>query len=254
MDTICDLFDLSGKPITRSEVPRPAGQRGPTVVRAVKQGMAEMLAVVARRRVRVISVAAPGIVDVREGVVLETDNVFGWRDLPLAPELTAHFELPVRIDNDVNMAALAELNAGTAPDNFVLIRLNTGIGAAVVLGGRLHHGAHWAAGEIGHMLLDVRALDGASNPRGYLESVVGQDRVQASIRKLARDAGRAAAEQQVTAEVALHMGSAIANIAAVYDPEAVRSRWGSVSSRGGSDSAHSASGSFPGQWTFEFHN
>ncbi len=171
--------------------------------------------------VRAISIAAPGIVDVRNGKVLETDNVFGWRELGVGAELAGHFGLPVLIDNDVNMAALAERNSGTAPDNFVLIRLNTGIGAAVVLGGRLHHGAHWAAGEIGHMLLNIRALDGASDPRGYLESVVGQDRVQQSIRRLARDGGRAAAEQQVTAEVALHLGSAIANIAAVYDPEAI---------------------------------
>lgn len=214
-------FDLSGKPIAHRALPTRPDKGARTVVRALKQGIAEMLQTSPDGPVRVISIAVPGIVNVREGVVLETDNVFGWLDLPLGPELTAHFGLPVCIDNDVNMAALAELNAGTASDNFVLIRLNTGIGAAVVIGGRLHHGAHWASGEIGHMLLDVRALAGASNPRGYLESVVGQDRVQASIRKLAREGGRAAAEQQVTAEVALHMGTAIANIAAVYDPDTV---------------------------------
>jgi predicted NBD/HSP70 family sugar kinase len=70
------------------------------------------------------------------------------------------------------------------------------------------------------MLLDVRALGGVPNPRGYLESIVGKDRVEASVRKSARRNGRAAAEQQVSSEVALHLGSAIANIAAVHDPQA----------------------------------
>lgn len=214
-------FDLGGKPMTRNMLSTKPEKGARSVVRTVRQGLTEMLASAPNAVVRVISIAAPGIVDVRDGRVLETDNVFGWRELGVGAELAGHFGLPVLIDNDVNMAALAERNTGSAPDNFVLIRLNTGIGAAVVLAGRLHHGAHWAAGEIGHMLLNVRAFDGASDPRGYLESVVGQDRVQQSIRRLARDCGKAAAEQQVTAEVALHLGSAIANIAAVYDPDAV---------------------------------
>ena len=102
-----------------------------------------------------------------------------------------------------------------------MLRLHTGIGAAVVLDGRLHHGTHWAAGEIGHMLLDIRGLNREANPRGYLESVVGQDLVRERITKLARRGGRVAAEQQVGRDVALHMGSAIANIASVYDPQAV---------------------------------
>ena len=65
----------------------------------------------------------------RQGVVLETDNVFGWRDRATdGANSSNEFDLPVRIDNDVNMAALAELSAGSAPDNFVFIRLHTGIG------------------------------------------------------------------------------------------------------------------------------
>jgi predicted NBD/HSP70 family sugar kinase len=214
-------FDLRGRPILRSSAPTRADKGVRFVVRALKQGLAELRDASPSGRVQVISLAVPGIVDVRRGIVLETDNVFGWRNLHLGAELSEHFGLPVEIDNDVNMAALAELNAGSAPDDFVLVRLHTGIGAAVVAGGRLHHGAHFAAGEIGHMLLDVRSLGGASNPRGYLELVVGQDRVRASIRRLARRNGLRAAEQEAAEEIALHLGTAMANIAAVYDPQAI---------------------------------
>lgn len=213
--------DLGGNFLTRNQAATSPEKGARAVVRALKRGLTDLLAAVPKANIRLISVAVPGIVDVREGVVLETDNVFGWRDVRLTEELSKEFDLPVRIDNDVNMAALAELNAGSAPNSFVLIRLHTGIGSAVVVGGELHHGAHWAAGEIGHMLLDFRALDGKADPRGYLESVVGQDRVRDRIRKLARRGGRAAAAEQVTGDVALHLGSAIANIASVYDPEAI---------------------------------
>jgi predicted NBD/HSP70 family sugar kinase len=214
-------FDLRGRPIHRSSVPTRADKGVRFVVRTLKHGLAELLDASPSGKVRVISLAVPGIIDVRQGVVLETDNVFGWRNLNLGAQISGHFGLPVQIDNDVNMAALAELNGGSAPEDFVLVRLHTGVGAAVVVGGRLHHGAHFAAGEIGHMLLDVRALSGASDPRGYLESVVGQDRVRASIRRLARRNGIHAAEQEAAGEVALHLGTAMANIAAVYDPQAI---------------------------------
>ncbi len=216
-----ESFDLQGRTLHRNVLPtRPErGARG--IVRALKQGIGELLSAAPEASLRIISLAAPGIIDVRHGIVLETDNVFGWRDLHLGDEISTHFGLPVQIDNDVNMAALAELRAGSAPQDFVLLRLYTGVGAAVVLDGKLHHGAHWAAGEIGHMLLDIRALSGASNPRGYLESVIGEDRVQTRVRKLARKQGRSAAGRTVAEDVALHLGTAIANIASVFDPQAV---------------------------------
>ena len=213
--------DLGGNFLERSQLATSPEKGTRAVIRNLKRGLADLLSRVPEAKIRVISVAVPGIVDVRQGVVLETDNVFGWRDVKLADEVANEFGLPVRIDNDVNMAALAELSAGSAPDNFVFIRLHTGIGSAVVLRGQLHHGAHWAAGEIGHMLLDLRALEQKADPRGYLESIVGQDRVRERIGKLARGGGRAGAELQVNSDVALHLGSAIANIASVYDPEAI---------------------------------
>jgi predicted NBD/HSP70 family sugar kinase len=213
--------DLSGNFLAWDRLATSPESGAHAVVRVLKRGLTDMLARVPKANIRVISVAVPGIVDARQGIVLEAGNVFGWRDVNLKEELSNEFNLSVRIDNDVNMAALAELSAGGAPDNFVFIRLDTGIGSAVVLGGELHHGAHWAAGEIGHMLLDVRALDAKADPRGYLESVVGQDRVRERIRELAGCGRRAGAAQQVEGEVALYLGSAIANIASVYDPEAI---------------------------------
>lgn len=212
--------DLMGAVFAELQLPTRPELGAKAVCRTVRNGISKLMAETTHpaMKVEVISVSVPGIVDVRQGVVIETENVFSWTDLHLAAELTAHFNLPVHIDNDVNMAALAELNspAGRPADNFVLVRLSTGIGAGVVLNGRLYHGVHWAAGEIGHMVLDTAAGARPPGPRGYLESVVGADRVAKRLRSTARGGAG-----EVHKDFVLHLGCAVANIAAAYDPEVV---------------------------------
>lgn len=211
------------------------------VLRTVEQGICELVeSESSPRQLRLISAAVPGIVDVRAGVVIETDNLFGWRQIEFARKLQARFDVPVHVDNDVNMAALAELKAGGGDSrtNFVLIRLSTGIGAGVVIGGALHHGAHWAAGEIGHMMLKPEAAVGPPIPRGYLESVVGVDRVERRIGSIVEGANgfgedsswaalHAAVQygrgplSEIADELVFHLGAAVTNIAAVFDPEVI---------------------------------
>jgi predicted NBD/HSP70 family sugar kinase len=214
--------DLKGSMSSEIRLPTRPEKGAQAALKTIKSGIADLLKRDTTRTTaaKVISVAVPGIVDVRDGVVRETDNVFSWTDFKLGPELTAAFGIPAYIDNDVNMAALAELNAAGGPpaSSFVLIRLNTGIGAGVVLNGRLHHGSHWAAGEIGHMVLDTAAGERPPGPRGYLESVVGADRVAERLRS-GNHGGRTA--KRVRAQMVHHLGCAIANIAAAYDPEVV---------------------------------
>jgi predicted NBD/HSP70 family sugar kinase len=238
--------DLMGATLHALQLPTCPQEGAEAVLATIERGISELVASESGdRQLQLISAAVPGIVDVREGMVLETDNVFGWRNLDFARKLQATFGIPVHVDNDVNMAALAELNAsgGDAPRNFVLIRLSTGIGAGVVLGGALHQGAHWAAGEIGHMVLKPEAAAGTIIPRGYLESVVGADRVERKIGKIARAAngglakslkkdGHWAALQaavkegrgpltEMVDELVFHLGGAVTNIAAVFDPEVI---------------------------------
>jgi glucokinase len=238
--------DLMGATLHALQLPTHPQEGAEAVLATIERGISELVASEpGDHQLQLISAAVPGIVDVREGMVLETDNVFGWRNLDFARKLQATFGIPVHVDNDVNMAALAELNAGgaDAPRNFVLIRLSTGIGAGVVLGGTLHQGAHWAAGEIGHMVLKPEAAAGTIISRGYLESVVGADRVERKIGKIARAAkgdlakslkkdGHWAALQaavkdgrgpltEIVDELVFHLGGAVTNIAAVFDPEVI---------------------------------
>jgi predicted NBD/HSP70 family sugar kinase len=237
--------DLKGSVLEQTQVPTRPERGKDAIVKTVKRGIAALLARQPARRpgVQTISVALPGVVVVRQGVALETDNVFGWRDLRLGAELAATFKLPVHIDNDVNMAAVAELRFGKqAFNSFALIRLGTGIGAGIVLDGKLHHGAHWAAGEIGHAVLDATTAPHSPTPRGYLESIVGADRVADRLRDIARKSGaRLSADLSASdawtvlhkhagsnpairvlyEQVVRHLGCAVANVASAYDPEAI---------------------------------
>ncbi|MBL0156861.1 MAG: ROK family transcriptional regulator [Bryobacterales bacterium] len=197
-----------------------------------------------KQKLMIVAVAAPGRVDSDSGVVLEAGNVFHWRGVAVREHFQRAFKVPILVENDVNLAALGEMHYGLGQGvkNFVLIRLTTGVGAGLVVGGRLYQGNHWAAGEIGHMVFDQEAAAGVPNDRGYLESVIGSDRLRERVRtaktKAAVEAAQAggsdlhgelleAVRRGDPAAVAIvdDLGSkvslAAANLAVVMDPELI---------------------------------
>lgn len=129
-----------------------------------------------------VAVGVPGVTDVDRGIVIATSYLMGWRDVPLRELLEAALHVPVTIENDVNIAAVAEQHAGVAlgADNFVFLAIGTGIGAGIVLNGQLHRGHGWTAGEIGYLLVPGTSPDpverGAPGP---LEAIVGGEGIKA---------------------------------------------------------------------------
>jgi len=105
-----------------------------------------------------IGICAPGPLDPRTGVIINPPNLPGWRNFPLASLISKSYRLPVRVDNDGNAAALAEAiwGAGRGCRNIFCATIGTGIGAGIVLDGRIYHGRTGAAGEGGHMSIDYR--------------------------------------------------------------------------------------------------
>ena len=90
-----------------------------------------------------------------DGTVGSTVILPGWAGLNAADELTRRLELPVAVDNDANLGALAEVSfgAGRGLTDVIYVMVSSGIGAGIVLGGRLHRGATGLAGELGHVLV-----------------------------------------------------------------------------------------------------
>ena len=120
-------------------------------------------------------VAVPGPIDHETGAVGSTTIMPGWVGLDLAAELERRLSLPVHIDNDANLGALAEsvLGAGRDVSEMVYVMLSSGIGAGLVLGGRLHRGARGTAGEIGHVVVNEQGPICRCGNRGCLETYAG---------------------------------------------------------------------------------
>ncbi len=115
----------------------------------------------------------PGQIDCQKGIVRLAPNIPGWVNVPIAEIMEKEFGIPTRVDNDVRTATLGELNygAGVGCENLVCITVGTGIGSGLVVNGKLVRGANNAAGEIGHIKLNMQGgpLCGCGD-RGCLEA------------------------------------------------------------------------------------
>jgi len=122
-----------------------------------------------------VGVSVPGPLDRERGVILAPPNLPGWHDVPLRDVLEAGLGVPVRLENDANAAALAEwrFGAGRGFDDLVYLTMSTGVGAGLVLGGRLYAGASGNAGELGHLSVEWEGEPCVCGQRGCLEAYVG---------------------------------------------------------------------------------
>jgi predicted NBD/HSP70 family sugar kinase len=111
----------------------------------------------------------------RDGRIGSPALLPAWGDLAPADELARRLDLPVRVENDANLGALAEhvWGAGRGCADLVYVKLATGIGAGIVLDGRLYRGAAGTAGELGHVTLDARGPVCRCGNRGCVELVAG---------------------------------------------------------------------------------
>lgn len=140
--------------------------------------------------VAAVGFGIPCTIDRRTGLAVQAVNL-PLADLPFGAIMAERIGLPVFVDNDANLAALAEHRWGAArgASEAVLLTLGTGIGGGLILGGRLYHGAIGAAAELGHTVIDMNGprCQGNCPNRGCLEAM-------ASGTALAREGARIAAE------------------------------------------------------------
>jgi glucokinase len=186
------LADMQGVIVAKWKV-STAGIREPeVVVQLIHDGVKELL----RQNnlppiaLRAFAAGAPGVTNVDEGIVIATSYLMGWRNVPLRALLEARLGVPAAVENDVNTAALAEskIGAGKSVRDFVFLAVGTGIGAGIVINGRLFHGMNWSAGEIGYLLVPGTSVKPVETGEpGALESIVGGE----GIREQWRSAWRA---------------------------------------------------------------
>jgi glucokinase len=108
-----------------------------------------------REQLLVLVAGVPAITNVDEGSVLSISTLEGWRSVPLRAMLSKVANCLVIVENDMNLAAQGEKYCGAAQaeKDFVFINIGSNVGAGIFLGGRIHHGSQWSAGEIAYLRL-----------------------------------------------------------------------------------------------------
>ncbi|WP_455360053.1 ROK family transcriptional regulator [Streptomyces sp. SYSU K21746] len=243
------VADITGQTVGAFDLPTP-GRRADSAVQAdsaVRQVCealdgAAKAAGLTRSEVHRVVIGTPGAFDPGTGRLRYAGHLPGWHSPTLLDDLAAVLPMPVAYENDVNLAAIAEQRLGAARghEDFVLLWNEEGIGAALVLGGRLHRGWTGGAGEVGFMPVPgtplVRQVTKA-NSGGYQELAGAQ-----ALPRLARELGiegvghgphtvvalvsraAAAAEgpyRRLLETYATGLATGLASMVAVLDPEVV---------------------------------
>ncbi|MFR0352641.1 ROK family transcriptional regulator [Streptomyces sediminimaris] len=240
------VADVTGRTVGTCELQTPGRRPAQPVVRQVTDALdgAVKAAGLARDDVHRVVIGTPGAFDPNTGRLRYASHLPGWHTPSLLDELAAALPMPVEYENDVNLAAVAEQRLGAARghEDFVLLWNEGGLGAALVLGGRLHRGWTGGAGEVGFLPVPgaplVRQVTKA-NSGGYQELAGSQ-----AIPKLARSLGiedipagpyaesaaalvaRAAGaddgpHRQLLQTYATRLATGLASLVSVLDPELV---------------------------------
>ncbi|MFJ8700367.1 ROK family transcriptional regulator [Streptomyces ardesiacus] len=149
------VADVTGRTVGRYELPTPGRRPAAPVVQQVIDALdgAVKAAGLDRGAVHRLVIGTPGAFDPGTGRLRYASHLPGWHSPALLDDLAAALPMPVEYENDVNLAAVAEQRLGAARghEDFVLLWNQEGLGAALVLGGRLHRGWTGGAGEVGFL-------------------------------------------------------------------------------------------------------
>ncbi len=187
-----------------------------------------------RERVLGAGMALPGPVDHARGALHSSPILSGWTNVDVAAELERRIDVPVHLDNDANLGALAEvtLGAGRNVRSAAYIQMSSGIGAGLIVDGRPYHGHRGIAGEIGHVLVEDQGQICRCGNRGCLETLAsgpalvallgpshGDGLTVERIIAMARDGDPGA--RRAIADAGRAVGQVVAGLCNLFNPEMV---------------------------------
>ena len=184
---------------------------------------------VLRPGIRAIGIACPGPLNPRTGVVINPPNLPGWRDGPLAKNVEREYGLPCAVENDANAAALAEarFGAGRGLRSVFYATLGTGIGAGIVIDGKVYHGKNGQAAEGGHVTIDWRSAERCNcGVAGCVEALASGSAISRRYGRTPEDIARAvlagdAASTAALDEICEMIGAWLGGIVSLLDPDIV---------------------------------
>ncbi|GGP39846.1 transcriptional regulator [Streptomyces abikoensis] len=186
------------------------------------------------RKIIGVGLGVPGPIDVESGVLGSTAILPGWAGTNPRDDLAARLGVPVHVDNDANLGALGELvwGAGRGATDLAYIKVASGVGAGLVINGKIYRGPGGTAGEIGHITLDESGPVCRCGNRGCLEtftaaryilpllhSAHGTDLTVPRVVELAREGDPGC--RRVISDVGRYIGSGVANLCNLLNPSRV---------------------------------
>ncbi|MGD6968372.1 ROK family transcriptional regulator [Rossellomorea vietnamensis] len=186
----CILTDLTGRIYERtSEVlKRPITKE--KFISVLKENIQTLIESSNSKQDKIIGIgiAMHGVVDVEKGISLVAP-ILNLRNIPIKEMLEAEFNLTVKVENDARAMALGESWFGghEAAESMVAVNIGRGVGAGVVLKGKLYHGSQGIAGELGHMTIDINGEVCECGNRGCLQTLVSGESIAARARNQITD-------------------------------------------------------------------
>ncbi len=181
-----------------------------------------------------IGIGAPGPLNPNEGSLICPPNLPKWWDFNIVEEFRCYFSNPIRMENDASVAALAEkwVGAGKDYEQLIYLTISTGIGAGIIINGRLYTGSTGNAGDVGHMVIDASAGICSCGQAGCFEWVasgtalarqgtelLGSPVTPEEVLQLAKNGDRQL--QLLIDRLFLYIGSGCVSLINTFDPQLV---------------------------------
>ncbi len=140
-------------------------------------------------KIQGIGIGCPGVVSIKKGIVENAPNLPGWKNVKLGPIIKEKSGYKVHLENDANAAAIGELifGSGKKLDSFVMVTLGTGVGGGIVFNKKIFRGEFGAAGEIGHISIDINGPKCNCGSTGCIEAYAGNSYLKEQIRNELKD-------------------------------------------------------------------
>jgi glucokinase-like ROK family protein len=228
------ISDLSSRILTERALPLDTDHAAEEGLDAAAALVVELLAEAGIEHHQVIGagMGLPGPIRLQDGVVGSSAILPGWVGVPSVAEMRRRLDVPIIVDNDANLGALAEaaFGAGRDASDLVYLKVSSGIGAGLILNGRLYRGSDGLAGELGHLLVDPDGVICRCGNRGCLETLAATGALVELLRRSHGDAITApqmlalAREgdlgcRRVIADAGRAIGQAVSMLLNVLNPE-----------------------------------
>ena len=241
----CALSDLEGRVVAQTTIPSLAHEGDNPVLGRIIKTIEMVLEEgnVATNEVAAIGIGSPGPLDAKKGIIVTTPNL-PFKNFQLVQPIEEKFSIPTYLDNDANVAAIAEFmfGAGKGTENMVYITVSTGVGGGAILNGKIYRGSTTNALEVGHTTVfpggprcgcgNLGCLEATSSGTaiGRRANEAVNSKVETSLRdyetvtsyEVFKEAEKGdAVSKKILDEAFNYLGIGVANIIASFDPDKV---------------------------------